>query len=353
MKTKMKTKIILTLLIISLLGKSVFADDQLDVKNSINYLRGGSIISGLFGDIFTKIFDTEGKLKVTFMSLLSLNDLSDVIVDGNNMFFGDMTGLSNTGNANVGIGNMSLFSNTTGYGNTAIGVETLYENTTGRDNVAIGVAALASNTTGWSNIAIGTIALLYNTTGYLNIAIGDGALEENETGQSNIAMGMSSLRDNISGHANVALGQRSLRNNSTGSYSTAVGHNSLIGCTYCEGNTSLGAFSLYTNSTGSLNTVVGKHAGYNTRGSGNVFIGHQVGYNELGSNKLYIDNSNTSSPLIHGDFATNKLTVNGSLKIGVATDTTCNSSNEGSIRYDSSGKHFYGCDGTTWIQLDN
>lgn len=353
MKTKMKTKIILTLLIISLLWKSVFADDQLDVKNSINYLRWGSIISWLFWDIFTKIFDTEWKLKVTFMSLLSLNDLSDVIVDGNNMFFWDMTWLSNTWNANVGIWNMSLFSNTTWYWNTAIWVETLYENTTWRDNVAIWVAALASNTTWWSNIAIWTIALLYNTTWYLNIAIWDWALEENETWQSNIAMWMSSLRDNISWHANVALWQRSLRNNSTWSYSTAVWHNSLIWCTYCEGNTSLWAFSLYTNSTGSLNTVVWKHAWYNTRWSWNVFIWHQVWYNELGSNKLYIDNSNTSSPLIHWDFATNKLTVNWSLKIWVATDTTCNSSNEWSIRYDSSWKHFYWCDWTTWIQLDN
>jgi DUF4097 and DUF4098 domain-containing protein YvlB len=62
--------------------------------------------------------------------------------------------------------------------------------------------------------------------------------------------------------------------------------------------------------------VIGDQAGYtNATGNGNVFIGYSAGYNEAGSNKLYISNSNTSTPLIYGDFSTPALTINGSLTV--------------------------------------
>lgn len=44
-------------------------------------------------------------------------------------------------------------------------------------------------------------------------------------------------------------------------------------------------------------------------------MGYSAGANETGSNKLYIDNSNTVSPLVYGDFNTNLLRVNGTLNI--------------------------------------
>jgi len=56
--------------------------------------------------------------------------------------------------------------------------------------------------------------------------------------------------------------------------------------------------------------------------SGNVLIGYQAGYSETGSNKLYIDNSNTASPLIGGDFSTNEVAVNGKLGVGVTSPHT-------------------------------
>jgi hypothetical protein len=46
-----------------------------------------------------------------------------------------------------------------------------------------------------------------------------------------------------------------------------------------------------------------------------VFLGYRAGHNETGSNRLYLANSSTSSPLIYGDFATDALTVNGSLSV--------------------------------------
>jgi hypothetical protein len=64
---------------------------------------------------------------------------------------------------------------------------------------------------------------------------------------------------------------------------------------------------------------VGHYAGYNnTTGEGNVFVGHRAGYNETESNKLYIDNSDTSTPLIYGDFSKKTLSVFGSMGINTA-----------------------------------
>jgi hypothetical protein len=48
----------------------------------------------------------------------------------------------------------------------------------------------------------------------------------------------------------------------------------------------------------------------NATGNCNVFLGYNAGANEMGSNKLYIANSNTTTPLVHGDFSTKTLTVN-------------------------------------------
>ncbi|MBI4676959.1 MAG: hypothetical protein HY748_05195 [Elusimicrobia bacterium] len=87
-------------------------------------------------------------------------------------------------------------------------------------------------------------------------------------------------------------------------------------------NSFLGYQAGYTNSTGQQNTAVGTGAGYsNATGAGNVFLGYLAGFSETGSNKLYIDNSNTASPLIWGDFNTNVVNVNGSLGIGTTGPT--------------------------------
>ena len=52
-------------------------------------------------------------------------------------------------------------------------------------------------------------------------------------------------------------------------------------------------------------------------GSGNVMIGYKAGYYEIGSNKLYIDNSNTTTPLIYGDFANDSVKINGQMEINI------------------------------------
>ena len=148
------------------------------------------------------------------------------------------------------------------------------------------------------NTGIGYEALHTNTTGYNNVANGVYALYRNTTGGENVANGNRSLRDNTTGSFNVAYGDRSLQNNTTGGSNTAYGYN-----------------SLQNNITGSNNTVIGYRSGYNAIGTGNVFLGNSSGYNETGDNKLYIENSDSATPLIGGDFSTDKVTISGTLDV--------------------------------------
>ncbi|MGB0368570.1 MAG: tail fiber domain-containing protein [Flavobacteriales bacterium] len=45
-------------------------------------------------------------------------------------------------------------------------------------------------------------------------------------------------------------------------------------------------------------------------------MGRQAGHNEAGSNRLYIENSNSSAPLIYGEFDNEIVGINGSLGVG-------------------------------------
>ena len=150
--------------------------------------------------------------------------------------------------------------------NVALGISTLVSNTSGGGNHAIGYHSLNSNTTGSGNFAVGIGALQTNTDGNNNIALGNEAMETLEDGSNNIALGVAAMFNNYSGNGNVMLG-----------YQTG-----------------------YQNSSG----------------SNNIFLGYQAGYNETGNNKLYIDNSNTTSPLVYGDFDTNILGLMGNVGIG-------------------------------------
>ena len=86
-------------------------------------------------------------------------------------------------------------------------------------------------------------------------------------------------------------------------------------------------------------TVAGKVFAVTDSTSGNVFLGPSAGANEAGSNKLYIANSNTSTPIIGGDFSKNILSLNGSAaeKIKLSADNPASIStfslSEGPIKY--------------------
>lgn len=98
---------------------------------------------------------------------------------------------------------------------------------------------------------------------------------------------------NLSGIGNVAIGSDALFLNSTGNNNVAIGAQS--------GNAV----------TGSDNTIIGAAAGRLVTGSGNVLIGRAAAETETSiSNLLFIDNSNTATPLIAGDFSANRAGVN-------------------------------------------
>ena len=147
------------------------------------------------------------------------------------------------------------------------------------------------------------------------ISTTDGGASSN--GKNNTFIGYQSGLDNFLGHSNTFIGSNSGKN-VLEPYNTYIGSSSGRNNSNGEGNVFLGSFTGY-NAEGDNNVYLGRHAGYEAEGSYNVFLGYEAGYNEiLGSNLLYIDNSNTSSPLIWGDFSANLLRINGILNINDA-----------------------------------
>ncbi len=243
--------------------------------------------------------------KIVGSGAFSIDDLSDGKTGGYSVFLGRGAGANDDGtsNLNVAVGYQSLNKNTTGYYNTASGYRSLNSNTTGNFNTATGFQSLYHNTTGGYNTASGEYSLFNNTSGTRNTAVGRSALYSNVSGKYNLSLGYASQYMRTTGNYNLAVGA------SSGYYNT-IGYNNVI----------LGYAADYYNAEGSDNTIIGFKAGYGSSGvvhNGNIFIGYKAGYNELTSNKLYIQNSDTSKPLIYGDFETNELGFNG--KVGIGT----------------------------------
>lgn len=217
----------------------------------------------------------------------------------NNIFQGDGAGNSGTqtGNDNIVIGKNSLSANTSGSQNLAIGRLACQFNTTGQNNVAVGYRALRDNVTGNNNMAIGTDALINTET------------------SNNVGVGVSAFFSNVTGTLNVGLGTNVGRSISQPTYVTAMGYEALRnGSGVLERTVAVGAQCGY-GSTGDRNTYIGFRSGYSSSsGSDNVFIGYEAGYNETGSDKLYVANTNTTTPLIHGDFSAAELKTNGSFE---------------------------------------
>ena len=239
-----------------------FSTDQVDINGTIK-ITGGSPGSG---KVLTS--DADGLASwETSTGATCINELSDGIKDGTYMFLGTDAGIYNTtGDYNTGIGYQAMYMNHIGHLNTALGYKTLYSNESGDGNIAIGYSTL------------------YNNTGSGNIAIGSQTLFYSQTGESNTIIG------NSSGYFN-----------NTGCYNVGLGHG-----------------TLFYNEDGNQNTAVGYRAGYGQTGdniSGCIFLGYNAGENNTASNKLFIDNSNTSTPLIGGDFSTDQVDINGTIKI--------------------------------------
>lgn len=185
------------------------------------------------------------------------------------------------------------------------------------------------------NLSIGYEAGLVNTDSY-NTFVGNESGKANTTGTWNAFFGRRSGVANTTGDANTFVGNIAGVSNTTGGFNTIVGQWAGGSMTTSGGNTMVGA-NAGQNATGNQNTFIGTATGVNAgagvknvhlgwsagqsaAGSENVFIGYRSGQNESGSSKLYIENSNSTSPLIYGEFDNDLLRVNGTLNINNAYD---------------------------------
>jgi len=132
------------------------------------------------------------------------------------------------------------------------------------------------------------------------------------TGNDNLFLGELSGSAGTGGY-NTGVGKLALSNVGIGHHNVAVGHSALGGSG--NFNTVVGAGAMLNSGTGRHNVAIGGVAGFNATGNNNIFIGFQAGFDATGDNQLYIANSDTSTPLIYGNFASSELTVNGSLAI--------------------------------------
>jgi len=259
----------------------------------------------------------------------------------NNIFMGNSSGYNSTsGRDNIFIGNSAGYTNTTGVENVYMGYQAGYS-FNGDRNVILGyTAGRASNVSnsvvvgdeagynaqsGWGNVIIGQRAGYNNgmsgTSPGRNTFVGRNAGEANDQGSNNTYLGAYSGNNAVNGRFNTFLGD------DAGSVGVPGDGNVYAG--YRAGYTNNGqsnvvigreAGSRQSNYTlpadYDYNILIGYRAGYNLNtGSSNIFIGPYAGYNETGSDRLYIDNSTTSSPLIWGDFANDRLRVNGNMGI--------------------------------------
>jgi cell division protein FtsB len=131
------------------------------------------------------------------------------------------------------------------------------------------------------------------------------------TGLNNSFFGAHAGGANTTGNYNTFIGTGAGLSNTEGEKNTFIGEETGVSNSIGNNNTYNGFLAGYSNTTGNENTFYGSKAGYsNGTGEGNVSLGYKAGYNETGSNKLYIENSDTSTPLIYGEFDNDRIGIN-------------------------------------------
>jgi hypothetical protein len=282
-----------------------------------------------------------------------------------NYFIGHEAGkIRTTGLYNSIMGYQAGASLTTAKNTVLMGFQSGRNISTGLNNSFLGYQSGFSTTNGCSNVFLGTSAGYKNSSGSQNVFIGDAAGYNNESGNQNVFIGLMAgySAKKLVGRSTFIGFQAGLNSNS--GYNTLIGAQAGANLTTASGNTFIGYHAGVTTYAGSWNVCIGMKAGGATdevccnelgdgnvyigtaagekhggnsntfigsgaggykywasylTSSGNVFLGHEAGYQETGSNKLYIDNSNSSSPLIYGDFTDNSevLVLNGNVGIKI------------------------------------
>lgn len=248
-----------------------------------------------------------------------------------NVSIGYSAGLNSSGNYNISIGYSSGYSLAAANNNVLIGFEAGY-NTQANTNIGIGYRALKGagtpNFTGSENVGIGYQAGLALTSGARNIMIGDSAGQAITTGASNILFGYQAglaltttnygifigtqAGLNVTTADNIGIGYLALRGTagSTGIDNIGIGYQPGLAITTGSSNILIGYEAGLALTTGGSNVIIGHQAGVTaSTHSGNVFIGYQAGNLAAASNQLYIENSNSTTPLIFGDFTNDYINI--------------------------------------------
>lgn len=289
-------------------------NDATHTKNTLSNIPTSSLATVTGRKIYrTKVGSSTAYYLLTTIADNSTTTYTDNTADAS-LTGDDATNKDNTTGGSIQIdGDRAFFLGDT---NTYVGQNCGNLTTTGFYNTALGARCFQDNTIGEGNTAMGATSLYENTEGDNNTAVGGNALRKNTVGDWNIAIGTESLYENIDGEYNVAVGVRSLHEGTTNDYNVAVGFRTgyaLAG----EYNVAIGADSFETATTSNYNVIVGCLSGYSlTTGDSNVFLGYKAGYSETtNSNLLYIENSDSATPLIWGDFADDVLKINGELRV--------------------------------------
>ena len=303
---------------------------------------------------------------------------------GQSIFFlqnGDLTGSNNIGMGEelytLNSGNLAG-SNNIGIGRSSFLVAN--GDMIANNNIALGnlIYNLSNSSTstfsGNENIGIGYN--LYNLstgslTGQRNIGMGDGVFSiaaGDFSGNDNIGIGNNAMyaSGGITGNNNIALGYRSMYTTGkiAGTDNIAIGFSAL----YPSGNTDIGSYNIGIGNwalwdgmaKGNANIQLGNwYVGIPVAGQLNqvVAIGNEI--NNLNTSNadsktilLGVANYHPNTPKVGvGTYKPKaKMHVTGEVIVG-DEGGTCTYDNAGAIRVQSG--HFYGCNGTTWKQLDN
>jgi hypothetical protein len=158
--------------------------------------------------------------------------------------------------------------------------------------------------------------------GQYNVYYGDHAGDSlTTTGKYNSFFGYYAGYDTSVGDYNTFIGHLAGNYNTIGSANTYIGSEAGYFNTTSP-NTFIGYKAGYDCTSGNYNTYIGYGTGaYSFSGCYNIFLGYSAGYNESGSHKLYIENSNSSSPLIYGEFNNDIVCINGKLGVGSSNYT--------------------------------
>lgn len=136
-----------------------------------------------------------------------------------------------------------------------------------------------------------------------------------DDGEDNVVIGKNAGGDVTSGK-NTSIGVNAGNAISNGLYNTAVGHGALLKATTSQKSVGIGYGALSNLITGNCNVGIGNSVGAKVEGGdSNVLIGESAGPTAAGSisNKLYINNSESDTPLILGDFTTGHVTINSTV----------------------------------------